>query len=78
MTAAPDDRDQDEGRDAERVLRELAAAGFPVHTLTDEQRAVFAALAPEELALVLDIKARLDAVEPEVTAHAAVAGAALF
>ncbi|KAB8163030.1 hypothetical protein FH609_003725 [Streptomyces sp. 3MP-14] len=59
-------------------MRELADAGFPVPSLTPEQRAVFAALTPDELALVLDIKSRLDAVEPEVRAHAAVAGAALF
>lgn len=65
-------------RDAERTLRELEGAGFPVHTFTEQQRAVFAALSPEELALVLDIKARLDVVEPEVQAHTAVAGAALF
>ncbi|MFI6349183.1 aroma-sacti cluster domain-containing protein [Streptomyces sp. NPDC050560] len=59
-------------------LRELASAGFAVDTFTIEQRAVFAGLSGPELDLVLDIKARLDAVEPEVQAHAAVAGAALF
>ncbi|WP_130797176.1 aroma-sacti cluster domain-containing protein [Streptomyces otsuchiensis] len=75
MTNAPE---PDAGAEAERTLRALATAGFPVHTFTEDQCAVFAALAPEELALVLDIKGRLDAVEPEVTAHAAVAGAALF
>jgi hypothetical protein len=56
----------------------LAAAGFPVDTFTDEQLSVFRALTPDELELIVDIKARLDAVEPEVQAHAAVAGAALF
>ena len=37
-----------------------------------------AKVAPSELELIVDIKGRLDAVEPEVQAHAAVAGAALF
>jgi hypothetical protein len=56
----------------------LAAAGFPVDTFTDEQLAVFGDLTPPEIDLIVDIKRRLDAVEPEVQAHAAVAGAALF
>lgn len=60
------------------ALRELERAGFPVGAFTDEQRAVFAALSPQELELILDLKARLDAVEPEVQAHTVVAGAALF
>ncbi|MCU1684438.1 MAG: hypothetical protein JWQ81_5177 [Amycolatopsis sp.] len=59
-------------------LTELEAAGFPVEGFTDEQRTVFRDLSAEELALVVDIKGRLDAVAPEVEAHAAVAGAALF
>jgi hypothetical protein len=59
-------------------LSALAAAGFPVDTFTDEQCAVFAELTGDELELIIDIKGRLDAVEPEVQAHAAVAGAALF
>lgn len=68
-------QDRDPGGD---VLRTLADAGFPVAGFTPEQRAVFATLTPEELALIVDIKARLDEVEPEVQAHATVAGAALF
>ena len=59
-------------------LRALAAAGFPTGTFTDEQRVVFNELTPAELELILDIKRRLDAVEPEVQAHSVVAGAALF
>jgi hypothetical protein len=59
-------------------LRALEHAGFPVTAFTDEQRQVFARLSSPELELILDIKSRLDAVEPEVQAHAAVAGAALF
>jgi hypothetical protein len=60
------------------VLRALADAGFPVGDFTAEQRTVFAALSEPELVLVLGIKARLDAVEPEVQAHSVVAGASLF
>ncbi|CAM3514701.1 aroma-sacti cluster domain-containing protein [Kibdelosporangium persicum] len=60
------------------TLRALADAGFPIDTFTEEQRAVFAGLSAAELELILDIKRRLDAVEPEVQAHAVVAGAALF
>ncbi|GGV22707.1 hypothetical protein GCM10010495_42900 [Kitasatospora herbaricolor] len=61
-----------------RTIAVLAAAGFPVDVLTDEQLAVFGSLSEEELALLLDIKARLNEVEPEVQAHGAVAGGALF
>ncbi|MEV7175217.1 aroma-sacti cluster domain-containing protein [Kitasatospora sp. NPDC093679] len=60
------------------VLTALAAAGFPVDTFTDEQLGVFRTLGAEELALLLDLKARLDEVEPEVQAHTTVAGGALF
>jgi acyl transferase domain-containing protein len=60
------------------TLRALADAGFPIDTFTDEQCAVFAGLTTTELDLILDIKRQLDAVEPEVQAHAVVAGAALF
>lgn len=67
MTTVPDDN-----------LRVLADAGFPIDTLTDEQRAVFGALSAAELELIVDIKSRLDAVAPEVEAHSMVAGAALF
>ncbi|MFJ4961305.1 hypothetical protein EES43_09445 [Streptomyces sp. ADI96-02] len=57
---------------------ELREAGFPVDLLTDEQREVLSALTPEELALLLDVKNRLDAVGPEVQAHGEIAGGALF
>lgn len=59
-------------------LRALAAAGFPVDRFTEEQCTVFRELSTPELELILDIKRRLDAVEPEVQAHSVVAGAALF
>jgi hypothetical protein len=55
----------------------LTAAGFPLEAVTDEQRSVFATLSAEEVALLIDLRARLDAVEPEVQAHT-VAGAGMF
>jgi len=59
-------------------LAALEAAGFPIHAITEEQRAVFATLSEEEVALLVDLRARLDAVEPEVQAHTDVAGGGLF
>ncbi|WP_406055548.1 hypothetical protein OG462_07100 [Streptomyces sp. NBC_01077] len=59
-------------------LEALAAAGFDVDALSDEQQEVVRALTPEELALLVDIRGRLDAAAPEVQAHADVAGGALF
>ncbi|MEU0134789.1 aroma-sacti cluster domain-containing protein [Streptomyces sp. NPDC006296] len=56
----------------------LYEAGLPVDSLTDEQRLVLSELTEEELAVLLDIKSRLDAVEPEVQAHGEIAGGALF
>ncbi|MFB8138956.1 aroma-sacti cluster domain-containing protein [Streptomyces parvus] len=56
----------------------LYEAGFPVDLLTEEQREVLSGLTPEELALLLDVKSRLDAVGPEVQAHGEIAGGALF
>ncbi|WP_329571574.1 aroma-sacti cluster domain-containing protein [Kitasatospora sp. NBC_01266] len=61
-----------------RTIAALAAAGFPVESFTEQQTEVFGALTEEELALLVDIKARLDELEPEVQAHANVAGGALF
>ncbi|MFG2765457.1 aroma-sacti cluster domain-containing protein [Streptomyces rubiginosohelvolus] len=56
----------------------LYEAGFPVDLLTEEQREVLSGLTPQELALLLDVKSRLDAVGPEVQAHGEIAGGALF
>ncbi|MEU4178544.1 aroma-sacti cluster domain-containing protein [Streptomyces sp. NPDC026589] len=56
----------------------LYEAGFPVDLLTEEQREVLCGLTPEELAVLLDVKGRLDAVGPEVQAHGEIAGGALF
>jgi len=60
------------------TLADLEARGFPIGALTSEQREVLLALTAEEFALLVDIKARLDEVGPEVQAHGEVAGAALF
>lgn len=59
-------------------LATLAAAGVALAALTDEQLEVFVNLSAAELSLLLEVKRRLDEVEPEVQAHATVAGAALF
>ncbi|MFJ4779978.1 aroma-sacti cluster domain-containing protein [Streptomyces sp. NPDC088762] len=59
-------------------MEELAAAGFDLDALSEEQYEVLRALGPEELALLVDIRGRLDAAAPEVQAHADVAGGALF
>lgn len=66
------------GSPAEPTLEALAAAGFELDALSEEQYEVLRALAPEELALLVDIRGRLDAAAPEVQAHADVAGGALF
>jgi hypothetical protein len=58
-------------------LAALTAAGFPLDAITEEQRAVFATLSAEEVALLIDLRARLDELEPEVQAHT-VAGAGVF
>lgn len=60
------------------TLAELEAQGLPVSRLTAEQQDVLRGLTAEELALLVDIKARLDEVSPEVQAHSEIAGAALF
>ncbi|GAA2502958.1 aroma-sacti cluster domain-containing protein [Streptomyces sp. NPDC059506] len=62
----------------DRVLSALEAAGFTVSSLPEEQQQVFRDLAPAELELLLEIKARLDEAEPEVQAHGEIAGGALF
>jgi hypothetical protein len=60
------------------TLKALTDAGFNVDALSEEQLEVLAALTPEEMALLVDIRGRLDAAAPEVQAHADVAGGALF
>ncbi|MGW6467180.1 aroma-sacti cluster domain-containing protein [Streptomyces rubiginosohelvolus] len=72
MTGPPENGERLPLRDA------LYEAGFPVDLLTEEQREVLSGLTPEELALLLDVKSRLDAVGPEVQAHGEIAGGALF
>jgi hypothetical protein len=60
------------------TLDELEANGFAVEELTVEQQNVLRNLTTEEFALLVDIRARLDEVGPEVVAHSEIAGAALF
>lgn len=63
---------------ADDPLDVLASHGFGVSALTDEQREVLRELSAEEVALLVDIKSRLDEVGPEVQAHSEIAGGALF
>lgn len=60
------------------TLDRLRAAGFPVDALSEEQLRVLGSLSPHELAVLEDIKHRLDEVEPDVRAHGDIAGGALF
>jgi len=60
------------------ALSVLAAHGFGLTALTDEQRDVLRELSSDEVALLVDIKSRLDEVGPEVQAHSEIAGGALF
>jgi hypothetical protein len=64
--------------DPRDTLTILEANGFAVGSLTDEQRQVLVALTQDEFALLLEIKARLDEVGPDVQAHSEIAGGALF
>ncbi|MFD7894505.1 aroma-sacti cluster domain-containing protein [Streptomyces sp. NPDC059743] len=66
------------GQPAPDALAALEEHGFPLSELTDEQRQVLRGLTPDEVFLLLDIKARLDEVGPEVQAHSEIAGGALF
>ncbi|NML51052.1 hypothetical protein HHL19_21390 [Streptomyces sp. R302] len=65
-------------REPPDMLDTLYRAGFAVDLLTEEQRQVLTELTPEELAVLLDVKNRLDALGPEVEAHGEFAGGALF
>lgn len=60
------------------ALMVLESHGFAVAALTDEQREILRGLSEQELSMMLDIKARLDEVGPEVQAHSEIAGGALF
>ncbi|OKJ02937.1 aroma-sacti cluster domain-containing protein [Kitasatospora sp. CB01950] len=64
--------------DPDRALAALAAAGFDLSGLTEEQHAVLRSLTDQELALLADLKGRLEEAGPEVQGHAEVAGGALF
>jgi hypothetical protein len=60
------------------TLDELEAHGLDVRRLPAEQQDVLRALTPAELALLVEIRSRLDEVTPDVQAHSEIAGAALF
>jgi len=51
------------------VLQTLRDAGTPIDHMSEGQKAVFAALSPEEAAVLVDIQTRLTAAEPEVEGH---------
>ncbi|GLY29775.1 aroma-sacti cluster domain-containing protein [Kineosporia sp. NBRC 101731] len=76
MTPAP--HDNSPAGPPANPLTGLRRAGFPVDELTEEQLEVLTGLSADEVTLLVDIKQRLDAVEPEVQAHVTVAGAGLF
>jgi hypothetical protein len=50
-------------------LEALRRAGLPVDQLAEEQRTVLAALSADEVELLVSLKERLDAAEPDVVAH---------
>ena len=60
------------------TLADLEAHGLEVRLLPVEQQDVLRDLSAEELALLVEIRHRLDAAGPEVQAHSEIAGAALF
>ena len=55
-------------------LAVLKASGYALEALTQEQRAVLAALSAEEVSVLAGIKGRLDEAGPEVEAHLMVGG----
>lgn len=50
-------------------LERLAAYGFPLDDLPAEQREVLKELSDEEVAVLLDVRMRLDEAGPDVVAH---------
>ncbi|GGQ88005.1 aroma-sacti cluster domain-containing protein [Kitasatospora griseola] len=70
--------DRTDGADPGPALAALTAAGFDLSGLTEEQHAVLRSLTDQELALLADLKGRLEEAGPEVQGHAEVAGGALF
>jgi hypothetical protein len=59
-------------------IHRLLDAGFPLLDMTPQQREVLGGLSGEEITLLIDIKIRLDAADPEVQAHGVSAGAGMF
>lgn len=64
--------------DHRKTPAELENLGFALGRLTEPQQQVLLELSGEEMDLLLAIRARMDAVAPEVEAHNDIAGAALF
>ena len=59
-------------------LAALEAAGFAISSISEDQRAVYSSLSAQEVALLIDLRYRLDEVEPEVQAHTDIAGGGMF
>ena len=59
-------------------LQILADAGLTTDRLPQRQRDVLASLSPEEVELILTLKERLDAAEPDVVAHSEWIGGAIW
>lgn len=59
-------------------LHRLAAAGFPLAQLTPEQLQALSELSDEEIAVLIDIRQRLAATEPDVQAHGGEVIGAIF
>jgi hypothetical protein len=78
MTATPSGRPPSGDSPSAPTLDALAEAGFDLDALSEEQHEVLRGLTAEEVALLIDIRGRLDEAAPEVQAHADVAGGALF
>ncbi|MFC8273130.1 aroma-sacti cluster domain-containing protein [Streptomyces sp. NPDC057271] len=76
-TPSPDSAASGRPTPSEPTLAALAAAGFSIDALNDEQHDVLRGLTAEELTLLIDIKGRLDEAAPEVQAHIGIPGAEL-
>lgn len=59
-------------------LAALEAAGFPLAQLTQEQLQALSELSDEEVAVLVDIRQRLAAAEPDVEAHGGEVIGAIF
>ncbi|MEW1718234.1 aroma-sacti cluster domain-containing protein [Streptomyces sp. NPDC093109] len=64
----------------EERIAVLRDSGFPVDTFSADQRAVLRQLDDAEVSVLVSVKARLDAEDPEVRAHSGepIIGGVLF